>query len=185
MLFRLFTILAVLALGLSTWILSSPGHRPALDVDTAREELPGYYLTNAVLTDFDVNGVPTIRLEADRMNQVDHGTEVTLSMVHLHYEAPNGQHWTLVGDTGHVEPGGTVVEVSGNVRLEGDATEHAGMATVLTDTLTYDVPDAIVTTKSDLKVEFAQGALTGRGLWANLKDRTIRIESKVNGHFQR
>jgi hypothetical protein len=59
------------------------------------------------------------------------------------------------------------------------------MAVVLTDALTYDVPTSIVTTKSDLRVEFAKGALTGHGLWANLKDRTIRIESKVNGHFQR
>ena len=28
MLFRIFTVLAVIALAISTWILSSPGHRP-------------------------------------------------------------------------------------------------------------------------------------------------------------
>ena len=53
-----------------------------------------------------------------------------------------------------------------------------------TDTLRYDVPDAIATTESDVRIEFGAHTLTGRGLVANLKERTMRLESKVNGRFQ-
>ena len=55
MAFRLFTLLAVIALGVSTWILSSPSHRPATG-GPAASSLPGYYLKNAILTDAQTEG---------------------------------------------------------------------------------------------------------------------------------
>ena len=53
-----------------------------------------------------------------------------------------------------------------------------------TDTLSYDVPNAIASTQSDVRIDFGPHTLTARGLIANLKDRTMRLESKVNGRFQ-
>jgi lipopolysaccharide export system protein LptC len=184
MLFRIFTLIAVIALGVSTWILSSPGHRPTLPIGAGQEALPGYYLKNAVLTDYDAAGAPSIRIHADRIDQIDHGPEVALYNVRFDYQSPNGQAWVMFGDVAHVEPGGKIVNVTGNVRIEGQSTEHAGTAVVRTDALTYDVPDAIATTKSDVRIEFGAHTLTARGLVANLKERTMRLESKVNGRFQ-
>jgi lipopolysaccharide export system protein LptC len=183
MLFRLFTVLAVAALAVSTWILSSPAHRPLQILGTAQADLPGYYLKNALLTDYDAAGSPTIRMEAERIDQIDHSPEVALSGVRVHYQAPNGQKWILIGDTAHVQPGGKLIDVAGNVRLQGDGSEQAATEVVLTDALTYDVPEAVVSTKSDVRIEFGVHALTGRGLVANLKERTIHLESKVNGRF--
>ncbi|MGA2187295.1 MAG: LPS export ABC transporter periplasmic protein LptC [Steroidobacteraceae bacterium] len=184
MLFRTFTLLAVVALAVSTWILSSPAHRPAPTQSTGKAELPGYYLKNATLTDFDADGAPTIRLEAERIDQVDHGTEVTLSNVRVHYQAPNGQTWLLVGDTGRVEPGGKVIDVAGHVQLQGDSTEHAGTVIVHTEALSYDVPGSIAATPDDVRVDFGAHTLTARGLRANLKERTLHLDSRVNGRFQ-
>ncbi len=90
----------------------------------------------------------------------------------------------MFGDVAHVEPGGKIIDVTGNVRLEGQSTDHAGTAVVRTDALTYDVPEAIATTKSDVRIDFGAHTLTARGLVANLKERTMRLESKVNGRFQ-
>jgi LPS export ABC transporter protein LptC len=70
------------------------------------------------------------------------------------------------------------------VRLEGQSTEHAGTAVVRTDALTYDVPSGVASTRSDVRIEFGVHTLTARGMVANLKERTMRLESKVNGHFQ-
>jgi LPS export ABC transporter protein LptC len=55
---------------------------------------------------------------------------------------------------------------------------------VHTDALTYDVTDSIASTKSDVRIDFGAHTLTARGLVANLKERTMRLESKVNGRFQ-
>jgi LPS export ABC transporter protein LptC len=185
MLFRLFTLLAVVALAVSTWILSSPAHRPANSSGTQDSDLPGYYLLDATLTDYDEQGQPSIRIEAKRINQIDHGSEVSLSNVRVNYQAPNGQNWVMIGDVAHVQPGGKVIDVTGNVKLTGDSTEHAGTAIVTTDALTYNVPDSVVTTKSDVRIDFGAHTLSARGLIANLKERTMRLESRVNGRFQR
>ncbi len=182
MLFRVFTILAVAALAISTWILSSPARRPQSQAGAKQADLPGYYLKNAVLTNYSLSGDPSIRMAAERIDQVGHSSEVALYNVKVDYQAPSGQSWVLVGDVGHVQPGGTVVDVTGNVRLQGEATAD-GEAVIRTDTLSYNVPDAVASTESDVRIEFARHTLTARGLTANLKERTMRLESKVNGHF--
>jgi lipopolysaccharide export system protein LptC len=185
MFFRVFTLLAVLALGIITWIQSSPAHRPAAIDATAKTELPGYYLKNAILTDYDASGAPGIRVQAERIDQVAHGNEVLLSKVKVNYEAPGGQTWTMVGDTAHVQPGGKLVDMSGNVRLQGapSATDPTP-AIMHADTLSYDVENAIATSKGDVRIDFGRHVETARGLTANLKDQTIRLESKVSGRFQ-
>jgi LPS export ABC transporter protein LptC len=183
MLFRFFTVLAVVALIVSTWILSSPARRQQTPTNAKQADLPGYYLKNAVLTDFDIGGDPNVRIEAERIDQIAHGNEVALYNVHVAYQAPNGQAWVMVGDVAHVQPGGKVVDVSGNVRLQGEATGREGAAVIHTDTLSYNVPEAVASTKSDVRIDFADHTLTARGLNANLKERTLRLESKVNGRF--
>jgi len=183
MLFRVFTVLAVVALCISTWILSSPARRPQTQTSAKESDLPGYYLKNAVLTDYDLAGDPNVRIEAERIDQIAHGNEVALYNVRVVYQVPNGQSWVMVGDVAHVQPGGKVVDVSGNVRLQGEATGREAAAVVHTDTLSYDVPDAVVSTKSDVRIDFAEHTLTAHGLNANLKERTMRLESKVNGRF--
>src|ERR1700678_1773441 len=134
MAFRIFTLLAVIALGVSTWILSSPSHRPA-EGGPASPPLPGYYLKNAILTDYDENGAPSIRIHADRIDQVDHGPEVALYNVRVDYQSPGGQSWVMLGDTGHVETGGKIVDVAGNVKLTETSADQAGAPGLHPDTL--------------------------------------------------
>jgi len=183
MLFRIFTILAVLALILSTWILSSPG-RDTSRPSVKHEDSPGYYLKNAVMTDFDERGDPSLKLGAERIDQIGHTNEVTLINVRVDYAAPNGQDWVMFGDTAHVEPGGKIVDLQGNVRLQGTDPAYAGTAVIRTDKLSYDVPEGIASTKSDVLIDFRRHSLSARGLIANLKQRTLRLESRVNGRFQ-
>jgi len=183
--FRIFTLLAVVALAVSTWILSSPARRPRAASGGGAADLPGYYLKNAVLTDFDSMGKPSMHLQAERIDQVGHGTEVTLSNVRVDYQTTNGQNWVLYGDFAHLEPGGKVIDVTSNVRLQGGSTAHAGSVVMLTDALSYDVPEAVASSKSDVRVEFGAHTLTAHGMIANLKERTLHLEQKVNGRFQR
>jgi LPS export ABC transporter protein LptC len=89
MLFRIFTVLAVVALVISTWILSSPAKRPQPVSIVGKADLPGYYLKNTVLTDYDENGVPTIRIEAERIDQIAHTPEVVLNNVRVNYLSQN------------------------------------------------------------------------------------------------
>ena len=181
--FRAFTLLTVLALGVSTWFVSSPSHRPNLSSGDG-SKLPGYFLNDAVLTDYDASGAPGIRIEAKRIEQVAHSNEVTLYDVKVDYQPPDGEAWTLIGDTGHVEQGAKTVDVEGHVRLQGEPTGTKGLVPIVhTDALSYDIDKQIVTTPDDVHVDFGPNTVTAHGLFANLKDRTMRLEYKVHGTF--
>jgi len=64
-------------------------------------------------------------------------------------------------------------------------TDTEGSAVIHTDTMRYDVARSLATTNSDVRIDFSGHILTARGLVANLKERTVRLESKVNGRFHR
>jgi LPS export ABC transporter protein LptC len=182
--FRAFTLLTVVALGISTWFLSSPAHRPKFSSGGSDANVPGYFLRNAVLTDYDAAGVPGVRIEADRIEQVAHSNEVALFNVKVDYRPPEGEAWTMYGDTAQVEQATKIVNVQGNVRLQGEAVgPKAFMPVIRTNALSYDVSQQIVTTHEDVHVDYGKNILTAHGLWANLKDRTMRLESKVHGTF--
>jgi LPS export ABC transporter protein LptC len=182
--FRAFTLLTVIALAISTWFLSSPAHRPKFSSGGNDANLPGYFLRNAVLTDYDAAGVPGVRIEAERIEQVAHSNEVTLFNVKVDYQPPEGEAWTMYGDTAQVEQATKIVNVQGNVRLQGEATGPKALVPIIrTDALSYDVAEQIVTTHEDVHVDYGKNILSAHGLWANLKDRTMRLESKVHGTF--
>lgn len=181
---RTFTVLAVAALAVSTWYLSSPARRPPPSSDAVPVDLPGYYLKEAVLTDYDEAGAPLLRIEAARIDQLGHTAEVELHDVRVDYLGQAGQNWVMFGDRARVESGGHVIDVNGNVRLQGAGAATPADAIIHTDTLRYDVPHAIAATRSDVRIDFGPHSLTAHGLTANLKERTLRLESKVNGRFQ-
>jgi LPS export ABC transporter protein LptC len=182
MLFRIFSILAVIVLAVSTWMISNPGRSPN-EAASRSVDSPGYYLNSAVLTDYDAAGNPSIRIAARRIDQIGHGNEVALVNVQIDYQAPNAQDWLMFGDIAHVDRGGTVVTMLGNVRLQGTDPKHPGTAVIRTDELSYDVPSGVASTRSDVHVDFARNTLNARGLVAKLKERTVQLESRVNGRF--
>lgn len=182
--FRLLTLLALAILAISTWFLSSPGRSPGAGATAQRAEVPGYYLKDGVLTEYDSDGNPTVRIAAKRIDQIEHGDEVLLHDIRVDYQAPDGAQWVMVGDLAHVRPGGNLVDLSGNVELQGTEREHTGAPVIRTDTLTYDVAKSVATTNSEVHIDFLLNTLTAHGLVANLRERTIKLESRVNGLFR-
>jgi LPS export ABC transporter protein LptC len=183
MAFRLLTLLAVVALAVGAWFLGGPRLGAHSGEANRRADSPGYFLKDGVLTEYAASGDPTVRIAAKRIDQVAHSEEVELHDVRVDYTAPEGSTWVMVGDVAHVRPGGTVVDIAGNVELQGMARVAGGTPVVRADTLSYDVTRGIATTPGDVHVDFLRDTLTARGLVANLRDRTIRLESRINGRF--
>ncbi len=181
--FRFLTLIALAALAISTWFLSSPGRMPGAGNAPRHVETPGYYLKDGVLTEYDADGNPTVRIAAKRIDQVQHSDEVLLHDIRVDYQAPDGAQWVMVGDTAHVRPGGDFVDLSGNVELQGTERERTGAPVIRTDALSYDVKQSIASTDGDVRIDFLLHTLTAHGLVANLRERTVRLESRINGHF--
>ena len=164
MAFPIFTILAVIALGVSTWFLSSPSSPAGRRLGGRAAQLPGYYLKNAVLTDYDLNGAsPSGSMPTASIRSITPPRWRCTTCAST-ISPREGQAWVLLGDTGHVESNGQIIDVAGNVRLEETSSDRAGTAVLHTDTLRYSVPDAIATTQSDVRIDFGVHTLTARGL---------------------
>lgn len=182
MLFRFFTVLTVLVLAVSTWYLSNPARTPTQNGRTPHDS-PGYFLKNATLTDFNALGDPSLKIGAERIDQIGHGNEVVMQNVKVAYQTAGGQQWLMTGDTAHLESGGNIVDMSGNVRIEGADTARPDRAVIRTDKLSYDVAAGMASTKDDITINFGEHVLSARGLIANLKERTVHLESRVYGRF--
>jgi len=126
----------------------------------------------------------TVRIAARRIDQILHSEEVELHDIHVDYQSPEGATWVMVGDTAQVHPGGTVIDVAGNVELHGTDPNRSGAPVIRADTLSYDVTQAVASTSGDVRIDFLVHTLTARGLVANLREHTIRLESRINGRFQ-
>jgi LPS export ABC transporter protein LptC len=74
------------------------------------------------------------------------------------------------------------VLLAGDVRLSAPA---EGGALVRAEHLNLDVEQQIATTPDPVRIEFATHLVNARGLRADLKRETLRLESSVNGTFTR
>ena len=159
MLFRIFTVLAVIALAVSTWILSSPGPRARRKPARNRRTAAGYYLKNAVLTDYDAAGAPRIRIQAERIDQIGSRQRGRADQRAGRLSGAERSELGHVRRHGARAAGRQGRRRRGNVRLQGVEPEHPGTAVIRTDALSYDVPASVATTKSDVRIEFERHTL--------------------------
>lgn len=183
MLLRVLTVLALLALAIGTWMLSNQSRTQRSTGPALQNRLPGYFMKDAVMTDYSLTGDPAVRIAAGRIEQIDHTNDVALLGVRLDYQADDGQQWVLVGDRAHVRDAGRVVDLDGHVQLQGLDGQQPGPAVVTTDHAAYDVPASEIRTSSEVHMSFGAHTLSAQGLVARLKERSIRLESRVYGRF--
>jgi LPS export ABC transporter protein LptC len=146
---------------------------------------PGYYLTDATLEQTDASGRLTMRVHAAHAAQQGEQGPVRLEQLEAHYFPEPGQDWLMTSAAGSLPPAGRVVEFEGDVRLRAAAAASATGAIVRTEHLALDVDSTLATTADPVRIEFGPHAVVARGLHADLKRETLRLESAVNGTFTR
>ena len=91
----------------------------------------------------------------------------------------------MTSDTGTLPPAGHSVALQGDVRLRAAAAAAATGAVVRSEHLLLDIDRQIATTTDPVRIQFAPHEIRARGLRADLKHETLRLESAVNGNFTR
>jgi lipopolysaccharide export system protein LptC len=183
-LWRIFAIVALISLALGSWYLTRPQALTARAARPKPREQPAYYLTGTLLTDYSVDGVPAVRIAAERIDQIPGGADVQLKNVRLDYDAGNNQLWVMVGQQARVIDSGRLIEVSGDVHLRGLTRGREGPAVIRTEKLQYDTQKAVAHTEEAVHIEFAHHTLTAQGMTARLNEQVMRLESRVNGQFK-
>ncbi|MBS1200924.1 MAG: hypothetical protein H6R27_1602 [Proteobacteria bacterium] len=179
---RLLLLVALIAL-LAVIFRVSDDDAGADGESAAATEQTGYYLRDAVVTDFGEDG--SIRLEVAARRATENVTDQTIALesVSVNYFALPGQRWRLTADGGSARPGLSTVELMGNVVMTGGKQALPEPAVVRTERLTLDVRSKLATTDAPVTLGFGPYTLASVGMRADLMAETLRLESGVNGLF--
>lgn len=169
------------------------------DNDTAGAPLmdPGYAARDAEVIETGYDGRETYRLKARVIRQQTESGLIDLEKLEMNYHRNKlaaagaaqgdlknlGEVWHLTSDHGQVRAGGDDVELRGNVRVTGPAQGSAEPLSLTTESLRINTPTEFIETDAPVKLRWSGHELDARGMRADLKAGTLRLESDVNGHF--
>ena len=91
--------------------------------------------------------------------------------------------WHLTSDRGEVRADGDDVLLSGNVQVTGPAPGNGEPLALTTSELRINTPTEFIETRAPVRLRWSGHELDARGLQADLKAGTLRLESEVNGRF--
>ncbi len=151
-----------------------------LDKVTAPQDR-GYYLTDAVLREMGPDGKPRVVVRAPAAEQLLSDQSVLMHDPTIDYKGAKTGDWVVTARQGKLAPDQTTLLLSGDVRVTGD-TSH-GSPVITGDLISYDTRTGKVNSSEPVHVVFGRHVLNGRGLQADLKSGTMRLESDVNGRF--
>jgi lipopolysaccharide export system protein LptC len=175
-------LLVVLAVGT---VLLGRGSRDAARAPdgAAVDDDPGYASRDAVIIETGEDGRPIYRLEAETIRQSPNDMTVTLDALTLTYATSDGALWRASAERGTVPPGGSRIELEGDVRLRGTLRGERTPAEIDTERLTFDADSEVASTAAPVTLRFAGQRLSATGLRADLKAETLRLESNVHGRY--
>jgi lipopolysaccharide export system protein LptC len=98
-------------------------------------------------------------------------------------EPASADVWHLTSDRGEVRANGDDVELNGNVRVVGPAPGSGEPLSLTTESMRINTPTEFIETSAPVRLRWSGHELDARGMQADLKAGTLRLESDVNGHF--
>ena len=171
-------LLAALVIGYGALIDRNP--EPAASSEQA--EQPGYYLTDAVITQTQKDGSLSLRLIANRIEQQRRDDSIELQTVRVNYFQSPEREWMLTARQGFVPANFRVVQLSGDVELR--PANALPTAFLRTDAMAIDTQTNIAySTSSPVHLRFGQHAMVVKNFRADLSNEKLRLES-VNGRFE-
>jgi lipopolysaccharide export system protein LptC len=158
---------------------------------------PGYAARDAQVIETGYDGRERYRLNARVIRQQTESGTIELEGLTMNYhiasDKPPGKPappatatadvWHLTSDHGEVRANGDDVELTGNVRVTGPAPGSGEPLSLTTETIRINTPTEFIETDAPVKLRWSGHELDARGMQADLKAGTLRLESDVNGHF--
>jgi LPS export ABC transporter protein LptC len=179
---RIFIALVVIAVIIGVLILGQ-GPGAALNRRTTEQptEAPGYQARNAEVIETGENGRQAYTLNARLIRQRQNDSRVQLDGPRMSFLASDGTTWNIAARAGQIHPDGSIVDLFGDVTLEGKVQETP--VTIGTSIISFDTRSQVARTEAPVTFDSNGGRLGATGLVANLKDGTVRLLSRVHGSF--
>jgi LPS export ABC transporter protein LptC len=184
MIYRLVVGLAALALVLGLILLSGPP-REAVVTSAAGAPAPdpGYSAMDARLVQTGPDGKPLYTLDAAQISQQADQSTVQLEKVRMGFRTANGEQWTAHAARGELGQDTGVVQLDGDVRVDGLMPGSQDQAQIATEHLAFDTRAQVVSTLEPVTLTVSGHELHARGLVARLKEGRVQLESAVHGSY--
>ncbi len=169
-----------------------------IDATAAQAPDPGYAARDAQVIETGYDGRERYRLHASVVRQRSDGGVIDLENLKMDYH-PGAQGglpgekpasgkaateiWHLTSDRGQVQASGDDVQLTGNVVVTGPAPGTGDPLTLTTDTMRINTPTQFIDTDDAVRFRWSGYDLTAKGMKADLKAGTLRLESDVHGEF--
>ncbi len=179
--------------------LGSPAAAATIaDSSAALPPDPGYAARDAEVIETGYDGRERYRLNARVIRQQTDGGVIDLEQLEMDYHPgaqpavpgerpPSGpaatEVWHLKSDRGQVRANGDDVQLNGNVGVTGPAPGTGVPLTLSTETMRINTPTEFIETDAPVRLLWSGHELTSRGMQADLKAGTLRLESDVHGEF--
>ena len=152
------------------------GDRSDNSISEALPEQPAYFLKDAIITQTDESGAPSIKLVANRIDQRPNDDSIVLHTVRVDYYKVPDKQWFLSADRGMVPADSRTIQFDGDVKLrpiDGPA------STVLeTEEISIDTERNLAyTTTSPTSVRFGNYTMNVKRFEADLKTEKVKVES--------
>jgi LPS export ABC transporter protein LptC len=195
---RSLAYVAVLAVVAAAYFIGRAGRENNGADDTAGQTPdPGYAAHDAVIIETGYDGRERYRLNAKVIRQETETGVIELETLEMNYHpgaqpgvagesqpaAADKEIWNLKSDRGLVRADGDDVQLQGNVRVTGSAPGSGLPLSMTTSELRINTPTEFIETKAPVKVTWSGLELNAKGLTADLKAGTLRLESEVHGKF--
>jgi LPS export ABC transporter protein LptC len=184
MIARIAMVLTIAAVIAGSILLGRARQPPVSTVkDAATSTSSSYAARDAEIIETGADGRPLYTLQAELIEQRPGDSTVQLEKVEMDYRDGSGNRWRVRARSGVILEDATRVELEGNVNVAGTPPGEYTDAEITTEKLSFDTRRDIVATSEPVKVRWSGRELSARGLVANLKDRSLRLESDVHGSF--
>jgi LPS export ABC transporter protein LptC len=191
-------VIAVVAIAL---FIGRRGDDSGADVAGGPPVDPGYAARDAEVIETGYDGRERYRLKASVIRQNTDSGLIDLEHLEMNYhagaqekvpgEAPVARSgapeineiWHLTSDRGQVRADGDDVQLSGNVQVTGPAAGGGEPLSLTTQSLSINTPTEFIETDAKVRLRWSGHEINARGMQADLKAGTLRLESEANGHF--
>jgi LPS export ABC transporter protein LptC len=144
---------------------------------------PSYFLQNAIITQTQKDGSPSLRLIAARIDQQRAGDSIKLTDVHVDFLKTQERQWVLTAKEGFVPEDSRIVEFKGDVHLHP---ADSKVPTYLrTNALSIDTEKNIAyTTTSPVDLRLGRLGMRVKSFEADLNTEKVKLES-MRGRSER
>jgi LPS export ABC transporter protein LptC len=182
LIYRIFIVVVFVAIIAGAVLLGSD-QREAVSATTVDERAGdlGYVVRQARLIETGADGQPLYSLKADTIREPPGAAQsVELHQVEMGFRDTTGNQWNGRADSGELERDTGRVQLDGNVQLWGFLPGSPDQASIETEKLAVDIKAETARTKEPVTLLWGGNKAFAKGMSANLRQRTLHLESRVH-----